>query len=161
MKPKVYIETSVISYLTSRPSRDVLVFSRQQVTQDWWNNRRHHFELLASERVISEASGGDEHEAQRRLDSLRDTAIVPVTAEAITLAQSLIDAAAIPPKAAEDALHIALAVVAGADYLITWNCKHIANAALQAKIEQVCRARGYEPTRICTPDQLLEEQEDA
>jgi hypothetical protein len=115
MKAKAYIETSVISYLTGAPSSDILVFSRQQITQQWWENRAECFELTASERVVSEAGSGDPNEAQKRLDALRVLAIVLVTPEALALAQALIDRGPIPVKATEDALHIAVAVVAGAD----------------------------------------------
>lgn len=151
MKPKVYVETTIVSYLVARPSRDVVVAAHQQITDEWWETRRQSFDLFASQVVLREASAGDEEMAQRRIELLE------VTDEAVELAERLLASGALPRKAAEDALHIAVAVVNGMDYMITWNCKHIANAAMRSKIEQLCRTDGYAPSVICTPEELLEE----
>jgi hypothetical protein len=88
---------------------------------------------------------------------LKDIPLLEVTDETTTLAQELVDHVPLPKKAAVDALHIALAAVHGMDYLLTWNCKHIANATLRGNIEEVCRTKGYEPPVICTPEELLGE----
>ena len=157
MKPKVYIETTVISYLAAWPSRDVIVAAHQQITDEWWRTKRQFFDLFASQLVLREAQAGNEEMAQRRLRALEEVALLEITDEALVLAEDLIHKGPLPQKAAEDAVHIAVAVVNGLDYLITWNCKHIANAKMRDKIEQVCRARGYEPVTICTPEELLED----
>lgn len=156
MKPKAYIETTVVSYLTAWPSRDVVIAGYQQTTCEWWRHAADRFELVASELVINEASAGDVDAAQDRLTALESVTLLDATEEAAELAQQLIDAGAIPEKAAEDAGHIAIAVTNGIDYLVTWNCRHIANATMRSQIEQVCRHAGYEPTIICTPAELME-----
>ncbi|NKC15406.1 MAG: DNA-binding protein [Gammaproteobacteria bacterium] len=161
MKPKVYIETTVVSYLTAWPSRDVVIAGYQQTTRDWWTDASERFELVVSELVITEASDGDATAASDRLDALRGITLLDATEQAAELAQHLIESGAIPEKAAEDAGHIAIAVTNGVEYLVTWNCRHIANATMRSQIDKACRNAGYEPTVICTPDELMEpENED-
>ena len=156
MKAKVYIETTVISYLTARPSRDVVIAGHQKITRHWWQTDRDKFDLIASQLVVREASAGDPQAAKERLERLTTLTLLEVTEAAVTLAQELLTTAALPEKAAEDALHLAIAVTNGVEYLLTWNCKHLANATMRTKIEDVCRAAGYEPVIICTPEELLE-----
>ena len=157
MKPRAYIETTVISYLTARPSRDVIVAGHQQVTDEWWRMRRLDFDLFASQLVWDEAEAGDQEASQKRLAALESVGMLEITEEALSLAKELVEKGPLPPRAAEDAIHIAVAVINGMDYLLTWNCSHLANAAMRSKIDRICRARGYEPTVICTPEELLEE----
>lgn len=157
MKPKVYIETTIVSYLTGRPSRDIIITAHQRITEEWWRTRRHLFDLYASQLVFREAGAGDEEQARKRLDALENAELLEITERALSLAQVLIESGAVPQKAAEDALHIAIAVVNGLDYLISWNCKHIANAKIRGKIEQVCLSAGYAPIIICTPEELMED----
>jgi predicted nucleic acid-binding protein len=156
VKAKVYIETTVISYLTARPSRDVVIAGHQKITRDWWQTDRDKFDLMASQLVVREASAGDPQAAKERLEKLTTLTLLEVTEEAMTLAQELLTTGAVPEKAAEDALHLAIAVTNGVEYLLTWNCKHLANATMRTKIEDVCRSAGYEPVIICTPEELLE-----
>ncbi|MGD2093081.1 MAG: type II toxin-antitoxin system VapC family toxin [Candidatus Aminicenantes bacterium] len=157
MKPKVYIETTIISYLTGRPSRDIIIAAHQQITEEWWRTKRHLFDLYASQLVLREAAAGEEEKARERLNALEETELLEITENAVSLATVFIEKGAIPQIAAEDALHIAIAVVNGLDYLISWNCKHIANAKMRSKIEQVCLSCGYEPIIICTPEELMED----
>ena len=157
MKPKTYLETSVISYLTSRPSRDLIVAANQQLTQEWWQVRRQNFDLFISQLVIQEVSAGDEGAAQRRLQTVANIPLLRLSEEAVTLAEKLVEEGAVPRRAVEDALHVAVATLNGMDYLLTWNFKHIANATMRYKIERICRLAGYEPPIICTPQELLEE----
>ena len=157
MKPKVYIETSIVSYLTSNPSRDVVTAGRQQITRDWWQHRRSTFDLYVSEFVVAEASAGNETMASRRLQVLADLPEIRLTEPAQSLARQLVEGGPMPEKAALDALHIAVAVSGGVDYLLTWNFKHLANAVLRARIEKFCRSHGFEPCIICTPEELSEE----
>jgi len=156
MKAKVYIETSVISYLTSRPSQDIVIAGHQQTTRDWWDTHRAQFDVVASQLVVQEASAGDPQAAQQRLAVLAELELLAVSAEAMALAQALVDGGPLPSQAAEDALHIAIAVTNGIDYLVTWNCRHLANASMRKDIDRICRLRGYEPVVICTPEELLE-----
>ena len=157
MKPKVYIETTIVSYLAARPSRDLITAAHQQVTQEWWENRRTVFDLFVSQLVIQEASAGDEQAVQRRLQVLEDLPLLQLNEQAIALARMLIDEGTLSSQAAGDALHIAVATVHGMDYLLTWNLKHLANATIRNAITVTCRARDYEPPVICTPEELLEE----
>jgi hypothetical protein len=157
MKPKVYLETSVISYLASWPSRDLIVAANQQLTQEWWQVRRQDFDLFISQLVIQEASAGNEGAAQRRLQVVADIPLLTLSEEVMNFAERLVKEGPMPREAVEDALHIAVATLNGMDYLLTWNFRHIANATMRYKIERVCRLAGLEPPIICTPQELLEE----
>jgi hypothetical protein len=157
VKPKVYVETTVISYLVASPSRDVIVAAHQQITDEWWRTRRDEFDLFASQLVLREAQAGDAELAQRRISALASTQLLEITTTAMALSERLMTPGPLPRKAAEDAIHIAIAVVNGLDYLMTWNCKHLANARMRDRIEQACRSMGYEPVVICTPEELMEE----
>lgn len=162
MLPKVYIETSVISYLVARRNqRDLLVAANQELTREWWETRRHSFDLYASAVVLAEAARGDQTFAAARLAIARELALVEVSEAALTLAQALLQNAGLPRTANEDALHIAIASAGGLDYLLTWNCKHIANAAIIPRVNAVVRRHGYEPPLIYTPQQLMEDSTDA
>jgi len=153
LKPRVYIETSVLSYLTALPSRDLVRAAHQQVTLEWWG-RRERFELYASTAVVGEAQRGDSLAAARRLAAAQGIPLLEASEEARVLAAGLLTAAAMPQKAAIDAAHVAIAAVHGIDFLLTWNCTHIANAAMRPKIEAVCRRAGLTPPIICTPEEL-------
>lgn len=156
MKPTVYIETSVISYLVARPSRDVVVAAYQAVTREWWRNAPERFHLVASSLVVSEARAGDADAARARLEALEGLVLLDATAEAEALTGLLLDSGTVPPTAAEDAAHVAIAAANGVDYLVTWNFRHIANAAMRSRIERVCRRAGCAPPVICAPNELLE-----
>lgn len=158
-KPAVYLETSVIGYATSRPSRDLVVAARQQITREWFALRAPSCELFVSQLVDTEASGGDEEAARERVAFLEGIARLRITDAAGELAAHLIESGAVPRTAAEDALHIAVAAVQGVDYLLTWNCKHIANATMRQGIEGACRQAGYEPPIICTPEELMNDEQ--
>ena len=156
MGPTVYIETTIISYLTARPSKDLVQRAHQQLTRKWWRTRRSEFELYVSPLVLQEAAAGDPALARRRLALLAALPVLGPTVDAIDLSRILIERGAIPKKAEVDALHIAIAAVNGIEYLLTWNCTHIANARMRSKIEVVCRAESYEPPVLCTPEELME-----
>jgi hypothetical protein len=153
-KATIYVETSIASYLVARPSRDIIVAAHQQLTSDWWNNQSHQYDLFISQIVLNEARAGDNQEAAKRLTALQNLPLLEINEEAIGLAENLVQSYAVPKKAAQDALHIAIACVNGMDYLLTWNCKHIANAKMRSKIDKVCRDAGYVPPTICTPEEL-------
>ena len=154
MKPKVYLETTIISYLAARPSRDIIIAAHQELTNEWWENRKRRFDLYVSQLVIQEAKAGDKEAARKRLDILEPIPLLELNDKVISLARILMNEA-IPPKAVEDALHIAVAAIHGMDYLLTWNCKHIANAEKEHAIAEVCRSNNYEPPIICTPEELM------
>jgi len=155
MKPRVYLETTIPSYLTAWPSRDLVRAAHQQVTREWWEKRRTDFEVYISQVVPRECQAGDPTAASDRLAVLQDLPLLEQTEEATQLAQALVEQVPLLERAAVDALHVAVAAVHGMDYLLTWNCTHIANATLRGPIESVCRGNGYEPPAICTPDELL------
>ena len=156
LRPKAYVETTIVSYLTAWPSRDLVRAALQQVTREWWATRDG-FALFLSQFVLDEAAAGDSVAAALRLEAVRDVALLDVTEEAIVLAGSLVSGGGLPAKARVDALHVAMAAVHGMDFLLTWNCKHIANAATRGTIEDLCRAAGFEPPIICTPLELPKE----
>lgn len=153
-RPIVYVETSVISYLVARRSRDVVVLGRQQATRDWWATATRQWRLVVSEAVIREAGAGDPELARARIASIRDLDVVATSPSAYELAGHLVEVRAIPDNAVEDALHVALAVTNGLDFLVSWNFRHIAGAAARRKIEIACVDAGFEPVSICSPDQL-------
>lgn len=157
MASSVYVETTIVSYLTARPSRDLVQRAHQQLTRRWWRTRRLQFDLYVSPPVIQEAAGGDPLRAQKRLAALKAIPVLDATPAAMQLAAALVGPGAIPEPAAMDAAHIAIATVHGLDYLLTWNCAHIANAAIRNSIESICRGAGYEPPILCTPEELMED----
>ncbi|MFQ5413920.1 MAG: type II toxin-antitoxin system VapC family toxin [Phycisphaerae bacterium] len=156
MKPTVYLATSIVGYLTSRPSRDLITAANQQLTQEWWNDHRESFDIFLSQFVIDECGEGDAVAARARLDVLTDIRQLDTTEDVEHVAEELVKQVPLPDKAGVDALHIAVATVHGMEYLLTWNCTHIANAALRPQIEAICRSFGYEPPTICTPQELME-----
>ena len=156
MKPRVYVETSVISYLTNRPALDVITAGHQATTLQWWDKQRANYELVVSQFVLDEAAAGDPVAAAKRMASLEGIARLDTKRPEIeALAQALLTNRALPQKAFVDALHIAVSSVAAVDILLTWNFKHIANGAMMKQIEQVCSDNGFECPRLLTPLQLL------
>src|SRR5262249_47406112 len=140
----------------ARPSRDLVLAAEQEITRERWDGRKA-YELFISQLVLDEAGAGDTNAAALRLSTLREAALLATADEAIFLGRHLLTAGGLPAKAAADALHIAVAAAHGLDYLLTWNCTHIANARMRGKIEGLCRAAGYDPPIICTPLELIEE----
>lgn len=154
MKKSVYIETSVISYLTARVSRDLVSAARQQLTQEWWDNSRQNFELFVSRLVLKEISSGDAQASGRRLDAVKGMTVLEINEAMFAVADELMRQGALPEKAREDALHIAISAVSGVDFLVTWNCRHIDNAAMKPVMRTVCSKMGYLCPEICTPEEL-------
>jgi len=156
MLRSAYIETSVVSYLTARRNqRDLIVAAHQELTREWWESRRRDFTLFASAVVIEEALRGDEMFANARMALIEQMRLADVTPAARQLAAQLLLEAGLPAKANADALHIAICAVNGIDYLLTWNCTHLANAAMIPRVNNICRAVGFEPPYICTPEELM------
>ena len=149
----VYVETTIVSYLTARRSRDVVLAAHQALTRAWWRGRTA-YQLRVSQLVIDEAAVGDPFLRARRLRALRGISVLPLTDAATRLAGELVRKGALPEKATVDAFHIGVAAAHEVAYLLTWNCKHLANATMRSTIEAVCRSEGLSPPIICTPEEL-------
>jgi predicted nucleic acid-binding protein len=159
MRKTVYIETSIPSYLTARPSRDIRAAAWQQITCQWWDEVRGHYELFTSELVIAEAAAGNPEAAARRLAVLQQISELPIDEEAQKLAEQLISKGGFPATAEADALHVAVAAVHRIDYLLTWNFRHIDNATTKPMMRSICSDAGYSCPEICTPMELIPEGE--
>ena len=155
MKRSVYIETSIPSYLTARPSRDVRAVAWQQITLEWWDTARQNYELFTSALVIKEASAGNQAAAERRISALNGILKLTLDDEVRKLAKLLMSQGGIPSAAEADAFHVATATVHKVDYLLTWNCRHIGNATKRPVIRSICTSAGYLCPEICTPTELL------
>ncbi|MBO1350563.1 MAG: type II toxin-antitoxin system VapC family toxin [Hormoscilla sp. GUM202] len=156
MSETIYIETSILGYLTARATNNLILAANMKVTQDWWDSRRSSFALYTSEIVWDEAAKGDREIAAQRLSLLQPLMILDMTESAITLAQKFLQQSNLPLKASNDALHMAIATVYGLNYLLTWNCKHMANAQIQIKLSKISSEFGYNLPIICTPYQSIE-----
>lgn len=152
---KVYLETTIPSYLTAWPSRDVLMFARQELTRQWWDTERHKSDLYTSEYVLAEASAGDAEAAKSRLALLSSIPLLDISPAMEQLANKMLETSLIPEDAATDAFHIAVCVVHQMDVMLTWNCRHLANPVVLKKVNQIVAANGYEPLIICTPEELM------
>jgi hypothetical protein len=160
MKPTVYIETTIVGHLTTRLPNDQVVAGQMLATRKGWEQSRSDFEVFTSQIVLDEASEGDPQAAAERLDVMKSVPLLPISDAAADLAERLLASSALPSKARVDASHVAIAATNGIEYLLTWNCRHLANATLRARIEQVCRDHGFEPPIICTPYELDEVSHD-
>jgi predicted nucleic acid-binding protein len=156
MKEKVYIETSVVSYLCSRPSRDLIVAANQEVTQEWWRDERRSYELFVSEFVLSEIMAGDRDAAVKRQEAVQDIAILTANEKSERLAVEIMRQAKLPVSVVDDVAHVSIASVHGMEYLLTWNCAHIANPHWLGKLSRIIVVHGYEMPVVCTPQALLE-----
>ena len=157
IKPTVYVETTVVSYLTSQPSNDAIISARQEATRQLWNDYFDNFEFMVSDIVVTEIERGDIREAQRRLKAIASLTTLEASPEADRLAQLLLDSLAVPQNSPQDAQHIAIATVYNLDYLVSWNYKHLVNENKRTYISRVCSAAGFQPTTVCTPIDLIEE----
>jgi hypothetical protein len=155
LKRKVYVETTIASYLTARPSRDLVVAAHQELTIEWWTNHRQRFDLYISDIVLREAVRGDELAVTKRLAELAGIDVLTLDDGARQLAHLFVGRRLIPEKAVEDAFHIAVATSQGMDFLLTWNCRHIANAEVIEQLDAVCLEVGYRMPTLCTLEQLM------
>ena len=157
MKPTVYIETTIVSYLTAWPSRDVVRLSHELLTREWWTSERPRFDLYTSALTHQEASAGDPTAAAERLHALEGIPLLTIDAPVVSLAERLVTALSLPTRARADAVHLAVSAVHRLDFLLTWNCRHLANGELAATIERTCDAAGRVAPRVLTPEQLMEQ----
>lgn len=158
--PRVYIETSILSYLRQRPSAQIVAAARQLLTQRWWERQRHDYELVTSQYVVDEAALGDPALAAERLRALADVPLLDLPADVPCIAAEIVRRGILPTDAQVDALHIAVAAFHEIEYLLTWNCKHIANARVVPRIRDLLLELGYPVPVICTPEEMVGEEED-
>ena len=154
---RIYIESTSPSYVVARPARDLLQAARQQLTRDWWDLKRDNHELFTGQLVLDEIAFGEPEMAKRRLELVADLTLLESTEEARKLTRSIMDSRLLPAKAEGDGAHIALATVHKMDILLTWNCRHIANAFIRGRLRQLIGAGGHSAPTICTPEELLQE----
>ncbi len=154
---RIYIESTIPSYVVARPARDLLQAARQQLTRDWWEFQRGRHELFTSQVVLDEIAAGEAYMAQRRLALVADLSVLELTAAAEALTGCILQSGLLPASADADAAHIALASVHQMETLLTWNCRHIANPAIGRRLRRLVEAQGCELPEICTPEELLGE----
>ena len=154
---RIYVESTIPSYVVARPARDLLQAARQQLTRDWWEEKRSKHELFTSQVVLDEIAAGERSMARRRLNLMTGTALLDLTPAAESLAEAVLKSGLIPAKADGDAAHIALATTHRMDILLTWNCRHIANGAIEVRLRRLVQAQGWELPGICTPEELSAE----
>ncbi|MCW5552732.1 MAG: type II toxin-antitoxin system VapC family toxin [Verrucomicrobiae bacterium] len=157
MKPKLYLESTIRSYLVARPSRDAILAGQQECTRVWWKKRAAHFEIFVSDVVTDEIAAGEAAMAIKRLALIKPFVRLTGSEKARALTHALIHGGPLPVRAARDAAHIALSAAHGMHFLLTWNCTHIANATMYGKLREICAAHGCDCPAICTPEELLAE----
>jgi len=160
MKPRLYLETTIPSYLVSKPSRDLVTAAHQQITHQWWEARLADFEVYISQFVLDEAGAGNVDMVAKRLALLGSFPLLDAMPEALELTSALVERDAIPPRKATDAAHIAVATVHHMQFSMTWNCAHLANAEVLAQVQAICAGLGYAAPLVCTPEELLGGQDD-
>ncbi|NEP84404.1 MAG: type II toxin-antitoxin system VapC family toxin [Okeania sp. SIO3C4] len=160
MSKTLYLETSVIGYLTARPSQNLIVAANMTVTREWWDTCRDNFEIYVSETVLNEIAKGDPEMAQKRIEVITNLPFLFANETVTNLTEQFLQQTNLPPKASDDALHIALATVYSLDYLLTWNCRHIANPNIQRKLSEISTNFGYQLPILCTPYQLARKNYD-
>jgi hypothetical protein len=159
-KPKVYLESSVISFYANRRSKDLVVAAYQEISADWWENELHKYQPYVSQFVLEEISRGDSRAAQNRMDAIKTFPLLELPEEVFDLAQRYLKEIQIPRKAQLDAFHISAAVVNGMGYILSWNFHHIANVFVKQKIQRINESLGVETPIICTPEELIENEGD-
>ena len=155
MPRRIYIETTIPSYLTARPSRDIVQAARQQLTREWWDMERRNYDLCISQIVLDEAAAGDAEAAQRRMAVIDTLPLLDLTFEVDGLAETIMQSGLLPASASRDAVHIAVTAVHQVHFLLTWNCRHIANATIFRDLQHIIMSAGYDVPVICTPEELL------
>jgi hypothetical protein len=154
---RIYIESTIPSYLVARPARDLLQAARQQTSKDWWDLKRHNHELFTSQIVLNEIASGEAEMAKQRLATLAGIPVLLGNEEAENLTLQILGSGLLPAAADRDAAHIALATIYEMDILLSWNCRHIANASIQARLRTLAAKSGLTLPVLCTPDELTGE----
>jgi hypothetical protein len=153
----IYIETTVVSYLVANPSRDSILAAHQQLTRQWWQNKRERYRCVTSEEVLKEAGMGDVEMRRRRMETLAGLPVLKADESARKLAEAILAERLLPPAAASDAIHAAIAAQNGVNILLTWNCRHLANPHLLAKLRTFMASHGLVLPEVCTPIELVGE----
>ena len=153
---KIFVETTIPSYLVSRPARDLVQMARQQTTRDWWETCRGNHELFTSQIVLDEAGAGDPESAQARLELLEPLPLLEISSPVLVFAQKIIKCGLLPVEADRDAAHIATATIHQLDALLSLNFRHLVNASIQARLRRLASSEGYELPAICTPEELMD-----
>ena len=156
MKKRVYIETTVVSYFTARPSRDIIVAGHQETTRDLWPELTAKYETYISAIVYEEAGKGDPDQAKMHLAAIEAFPMLDIDEDARFLAERIIAGRGIPADYPEDALHIAVAAVNGMDVMVTWNFAHLNNPFTRKAVRRIVEREGYVCPEICSPQELLE-----
>lgn len=155
MKKIVYIETTIVSLLVARPSRDLVMAGHQAETRQWWNERRVQYRCVTSDEVLREASRGESEMARLRLSALSELPVLDVDERVLTIADGILREGILPPNASSDAIHATMAAMHGASILLTWNCRHLANPDLLPRLRKFMERHGFELPEVCTPVELL------
>ena len=158
--PRAYIESSVPSFYVARPSRDLTLVAKQQATRDWWDGGCSGLEVVTSLETLDEIARGEPEKAQERLELVSELAILEVTGDVADLAEALVESGIVPEKVSSDAIHIAVASVHVVEFLVTWNFRHIANPFLRERIRNVVTEHGFHMPTMCSPEELIEYDED-
>lgn len=153
---KVYLETTIPSYLTARPSRDLLIAAHQQVTLMWWDQRRKDHELFVSELVVQESQRGDQEYASKRLEVVKGLTVLRMSDDVVSLIGIYEASLGLSGDVRSDVTHIAMAVSYDMDFLLTWNCKHIANGRVVARLSKLNHELGRRTPIVVTPDWMIE-----
>lgn len=154
-KPRIYLETTIVSYLTARPSRDLIVIAHQGITQEWWEQQRQHYDIYVSDLVYLEAERGDPDASKQRVELIRPFKVLADNNETQKLAEIYAREIPLTPKTSADSLHLSIAAWYSMEYLLTWNCRHIANGFVRRRLEEINRRLGILTPTICTPEELL------
>ena len=158
MPHSIFIETTIPSYYVARPSRDLLQLARQELTREWWDYQRHHFDQRTSQVVLDEAALGEPVKASERLQLLAGIPLLDINERIQTLAFELVARGVLPPIAGRDASHLATAGVHAMDFLLTWNFKHIANPFIFERLQSCFSEFGIHLPVICTPEHFFTDE---
>lgn len=158
MKQRIYIETTVVSYLTARPSRDLLVAGHQEATREFWPSLIKVYDTYISALVYEEAARGDSEQAAKRLEAIKPFRMLDIDDDVRRLAEKIVAGKGIPHEYPEDALHIAVAAINGVSVIVTWNFAHLANPFTRMMVRQIVENEGYMCPEICSPEELLENE---
>ncbi len=157
MKLSIYMESTIPSYYSARPGRDIISLARQEITRIWWENHREKYDVYISQLVFEECSHGDKDYSEKRMNLLKEFPVLSLNDDVVSLAEKILSRKVIPDKAADDATHIAVACVYETDFLLTWNFKHIANAHIIKQLRETVGSEGYAFPVIATPEELIGE----
>jgi hypothetical protein len=154
-KQSVYLETTIVSYYTSKPSRDIVALAHQEITKEWWPMAITRYNIFISEIVVEEAGLGDSEASKRRLEEIKDFPHLELNEKVEEMAKIYVEKLEIPESSIRDGIHLAIACIHNIDYLVTWNCKHLANGEIIKKLMKINKSLGIHTPIICTPEELM------